>query len=250
MTIGVRQLKTGLNKVMGRNLIALVSKTCGHRQADSGRIKPGSETVNNPDPDSFRPQNQRSRTQNPKQTRPQPPVERGWADKADSRPPLRGPGGWAGDWYVWHAPDGPRARAVTGLGCVQAGAEKLGVMEASYASAIIGVLSPVSSHCVFSAVNAAVGRPHSFVISYDMTTINTRTIGSALTLHRHFHLSPLDPLARNRGGSAEGATYFVVQRKCMWPISPKRFWAGAPLGGGGVLLCCRTRFEGKDTGAP
>src|SRR5271157_117071 len=44
-------------------------------------IKPGSETVNNPDPDSFRPQNQRSRTQNPKQTRPQPPVERGWADK-------------------------------------------------------------------------------------------------------------------------------------------------------------------------
>ena len=36
----------------------------------------------------------------------------------------------------------------------------------------------------------------------------------------------------------------------MWPISPKRFWAGAPLGGGGVLLCCRTRFEGKDTGAP
>src|SRR5208283_5126393 len=70
---------------MGRNLTALVSKTCGHRQADSGRIKPGSETVNNPDPDSFRPQN-------PKQTRPQPPVERGWADKADSRPPLWGPG--------------------------------------------------------------------------------------------------------------------------------------------------------------
>ena len=33
-------------------------------------------------------QNQRSRTQNPQQTRPQPPVERGWADKADSRPPL------------------------------------------------------------------------------------------------------------------------------------------------------------------
>src|SRR5271166_3713528 len=90
MTIGVRQLKTGLNKVMGRNLIARVSKTCGHRQADSGRIKPGSETVNNPDPDSFRPQNQRSRTQNPKQTRPQPPVERGWADKADSRPAVAG----------------------------------------------------------------------------------------------------------------------------------------------------------------
>src|SRR5271166_5057672 len=77
---------------MGRNLIARVSKTCDNRQADSGKIKPGSETVKNPDPDSFRPQNQRSRTQNPQQTRAQPPVERGWADKADSRPPLRGPG--------------------------------------------------------------------------------------------------------------------------------------------------------------
>ena len=43
-------------------------------------------------------------------------------------------------------PDGLRARAATALGCVQAGAEKLGVIEASYASAIIGVLSPVSSH--------------------------------------------------------------------------------------------------------
>src|SRR5271157_3346204 len=108
MTIGVRQLKTGLNKVMGRNLTALVSKTCGHRQADSGRIKPGSETVNNPDPERFRTQKLREnyglRTQNPKQTRPQAPVERGWADKADSPPqaapwarPLRGPGGWGGD---------------------------------------------------------------------------------------------------------------------------------------------------------
>src|SRR5271166_439831 len=132
---------------MGRNLIPWVSKTCGHRQADSGKNKPGLETVNNPDPDCFRPQNQGLRTQNPKQTRPQPPVERGWADQADSRPPLRGPGGRGGDWYVWHAPDGLRARAVTALGCMQAGAEKLGVIEASYASAIIGVLSPVSSHC-------------------------------------------------------------------------------------------------------
>ena len=51
-----------------------------------------------------------------------------------------GPGGWGGDWYVWHAPDGLRARAATALGCVQAGAEKLGVIEASYASAIIGVV--------------------------------------------------------------------------------------------------------------
>src|SRR5271166_3583503 len=38
------------------------------------KIIPDLETVNNPDPDSFRPQNQRSRAQNPKQTRPQPPV--------------------------------------------------------------------------------------------------------------------------------------------------------------------------------
>ena len=60
--------------------------------------------------------------------------------------PLRGPGGWGGDWYVWHAPDGLRARAATALGCMQAGAEKLGVIEASYAAAIIGVFSPVSSH--------------------------------------------------------------------------------------------------------
>src|SRR5208337_4985825 len=33
---------------------------------------------------------------------------------------------------------------------------------------------------------------HFFVISSNLTTINTRTIGSVLTLHRHFHLSPLD----------------------------------------------------------
>src|SRR5271166_1666462 len=49
-----------------------------------------SETVKNPDPDSFRPQNQRSRAQNPEQTRPQPPVERGWADKADRRRAVAG----------------------------------------------------------------------------------------------------------------------------------------------------------------
>src|SRR5271157_3382991 len=130
---------------MGRNLIAWESKTCGHRQADSGRIKPASETVNNPDPYLFRPQNQRLRTQNPEQTRPQPPVERGWADKADRRPPLRGPGGWGGDWYLWHAPDGPRAIAATGLGCMQAGAQKLGIIQASYASAIIGVVIQVQA---------------------------------------------------------------------------------------------------------
>ncbi len=37
--------------------------------------------------------------------------------------PLRGPGGWGGDWYVWHAPDGLRARAATGLGCALRAAE-------------------------------------------------------------------------------------------------------------------------------
>ena len=44
--------------------------------------------------------------------------------------------------YVCHAPNGLRAIAATGLGCVQAGAQKLGVIEASYASPIIGELGP------------------------------------------------------------------------------------------------------------
>ena len=43
---------------------------------------------------------------------------------------------------------------------------------------------------IFSAVNASVGPPHFFVISCNLTMINIRTIGSVLTLHRHFHLSP------------------------------------------------------------
>ena len=95
MTIGVGAIKNGVEQGHGQLPSGTGGmKDCGQRQADSGRIKPGSETVNNPDPDSFRAQIQRLRTQNPQQTRPQPPVERGWADKADSRPPLRGPGGW------------------------------------------------------------------------------------------------------------------------------------------------------------
>ncbi len=52
-----------------------------------------------------------------------------------------------------------------------------------------------------------------FAISSNLTTINARTIGSVLTLHRHFHLSPLDPLARKREESAEGATCSVAQSK-------------------------------------
>src|SRR5271157_3987011 len=74
-----------------------------------------------------------------------PPLKEAGLTKPTAHPrlrlwarPLRGPGGWGGDWYVWHAPDGLRARAATGLGSMQAGAEKLGVIEASYACAIIG----------------------------------------------------------------------------------------------------------------
>ncbi len=59
---------------------------------------------------------------------------------------LRIPSGWVGDWCLWHAPDGLRASAATALGCVQAGAKKLGVIEASYASTIVADLSPVLSH--------------------------------------------------------------------------------------------------------
>src|SRR5271166_4274566 len=66
---------------------------------------------------------------------------------------------------------------------------------------------------VFSAVNGSVGPSRLFVISSNLTSINARTIGSVLTLHRHFHLSPLDPLARRREGSAEGATCSVAQSK-------------------------------------
>ena len=88
---------------------------------------------------------------------------------------------------------------------------------------------------IFSAVNASVGPPHFFVINSNLTTINTRTIGSVLTLHRHFHLSPLDPLARKREGSAEGATYSVAQSKRGWFISPKWFLAGQRSGRGAVL---------------
>ena len=86
---------------------------------------------------------------------------------------------------------------------------------------------------IFSAVNASVGPPHFFVISSNLTTINTRTIGSVLTLHRHFHLSPLDPPARKREGSAAGATCSVAQSKREWSISPKWFLAGATLRGWG-----------------
>ena len=86
---------------------------------------------------------------------------------------------------------------------------------------------------VFSAVNASDGPSHFFVISSNLTTINTCTIGSVLTLHRHFHISPLDPLARKREGSAAGATCSVAQSKRGWSISPKWFLARATLWGVG-----------------
>src|SRR5208282_1430357 len=58
----------------------------GKQSIPTTGLSPASPTAlwaADPDPDSFRPQGQRLRTQNPKQTRPQPPAERGWADKAD-----------------------------------------------------------------------------------------------------------------------------------------------------------------------
>ena len=43
----------------------------------------------------------------------------------DGKPKYAGAVPWlGGHWYVWHAPDGLRAIAATGLGCVQAGAQK------------------------------------------------------------------------------------------------------------------------------
>src|SRR5271157_613254 len=48
---------------------------------DQARVK----TVKNPDPDSFRPENQRSRTQNPQQMRPQPL----WIGVREAGPPIR-----------------------------------------------------------------------------------------------------------------------------------------------------------------
>ncbi len=108
-------------------------------------------TVNSPDHGSFRSLNQRKtlskRAPTPfmkneaGQTKPTAhPRLRLWAR------PLLGPCGWVGDWYLWHAPDGLRARAATGARCMHAGAKKSGFIEASYASAIIRVLGPVSSH--------------------------------------------------------------------------------------------------------
>ena len=72
-----------------------------------------------------------------------------------------GPVAGGGDWHVWDAPDGLRAIAAIGLGCVQAGAQKLGVIEASYASAIIGGpeprTPPLKRQEVFFYISSSVG---------------------------------------------------------------------------------------------
>ncbi len=92
MTLGVTQLKTGLEQGHGTQPNRSGMKDLWPSASRFWHlIKPGSETVNNPDPDCFRPQGQRSRTQNPKQTRPQPPVERGWVTKPTGAHPSGGP---------------------------------------------------------------------------------------------------------------------------------------------------------------
>ena len=91
MTLGVTQLKTGIEQGHGTQPNRSGMKDLWPSATRFWHlIKPGSETVNNPDPDSFRPQGQRSRTQNPKQTRPQPPVERGWVTKPTGAVPWLG----------------------------------------------------------------------------------------------------------------------------------------------------------------
>src|SRR5271157_5617644 len=56
---------------MGRNQSLAYERLVAIGKPILAPDQPGSKTVKNPDPDSFRPQNQRLRPQNPKQTRPQ-----------------------------------------------------------------------------------------------------------------------------------------------------------------------------------
>ncbi len=52
-----------------------------------------------------------------------------WKEAGLTKPrAAQGPVAGGGDLYGWHAPDGLRPRAATGLGCMQASAEKLGVV--------------------------------------------------------------------------------------------------------------------------
>ena len=67
MTLGVTQLKTGIEQGHGTQPNRSGMKDLWPSASRFWHlIKPGSETVNNPDPDSFRPQGQRSRTQKSK----------------------------------------------------------------------------------------------------------------------------------------------------------------------------------------
>src|SRR5271157_5038610 len=85
---------------------------------------------------------------------------------------------------------------------------------------------------VFSAVNASVGPPHFFVISSNLTTINTRTIGSVLTLHRHFHLSPLDPRLGSAKGARQGPLTLWHKLNADGPFHPSGSWRGQRSGAG------------------
>src|SRR5208337_4683789 len=66
---------------------------------------------------------------------------------------------------------------------MQAGAEKSGVVEASYASAIIGVLSPVSSHCLvsyspFRILHSAFRKGESDLVLFEQARAEARPLGS------------------------------------------------------------------------
>src|SRR5271157_3297117 len=59
-----------------------------------------------------------------------------------------------------------------------------------------------------------------------------RTLGSVLTLHRQFHLSPLDALARNREGSVNGPLALWHKVNAVGPFHPSGSWRGQHLGAG------------------
>ena len=74
-----------------------------------------------------------------------------------------------------------------------------------------------------------------FAISSNLTTINTSTIGSILTQHRHFHLSPLDPLARKRKEARQGPLALWHKVNADGPFRPSGSWRCNAPGGGAVL---------------
>jgi len=85
-----------------------------------------------------------------------------------------------------------------------------------------------------AAINAPVGLPafcHKLLFDNDKHLISRPCSDASQSFPSLSHGST----GSKRGGSAEGATYFVAQSKRGWSLSPKRFLAGATLGGGGVL---------------